>query len=236
MPRCLVSLGSNVGDRHATLDAASRALEVHSGANFRVSGRIETPAVGGPPGQLPYVNAVAAFRADSTPLALLAELGRIEHAGSRTRVERWGERSLDLDLLLYDEQTVHEPTLCVPHPRMTFRRFVLEPACEIAADWRHPECDATLGELHKRLEAARGVTLVGDQDGAVAALIAAERPEVAILGTGDDGLTIDARLTPWPLGPSGPRLVLADCPREHWREEVLAALECVWPTAPRAAP
>lgn len=233
MPRCLVSLGSNLGDREAALTKAVEALaDLADPGTIRTSSYRETIPIGGPTDQGAFLNGVASFHSHSEPLALLESLKEIERLLDRVRHGRWDQRTLDLDLLLYGDELIRSPELCVPHPRMTFRPFVLQPACEIAGHWPHPECQMKLSELLSRLLARDGdLTVVGDRDGEIRGILSEERPEIPLESTDRHRLVIDARPDPWPLGPSGPRLVLADCPREHWRDEVLAALECVWPTA-----
>lgn len=236
MPRCLVSLGSNLGERHAAFARAVEALTALAEPGTLItSGFRETEAVGGPSEQLAFLNAVASFSTRSEPSALLASLQLIEQSLKRERHARWAERSLDLDLLLYGEEVISTPSLRVPHPRMTFRPFVLEPACEIASDWLHPECDRTLAEFLPILELGReAVAVLNDTTSEVAAWVQEERPELPIetaMESVPPRLTIEGSHSRQPLGPSGPRLVLADCPREHWRDEVAAALECVWPTS-----
>ncbi|MEO0529456.1 MAG: 2-amino-4-hydroxy-6-hydroxymethyldihydropteridine diphosphokinase [Planctomycetota bacterium] len=236
MPRCLVSLGSNLGDTEAALDGAETELQKLAKPNsFRVSERHRTAPIGGPGGQKEFLNAVATLECDRSSAELLASLQAIESVAERQRVRRWDARTLDLDLLLYDEQVVQRNELRVPHPRMTFRPFVLEPAVEVAPDWRHPECETTLAELLSVLrDGDDRVRVVGD-DGNVASWIESTHGErVAIDDERADArqpkLTIDASRNGPAAGRSGPRLALADCPPEHWQAEVAAALECVWPT------
>lgn len=237
MPRCLVSLGSNLGETRAALEAAVHGLrQLAEHESLQVSNFHTTAPIGGPGGQEGFLNAVASFEVSVDPAELLVELQQIELAHDRCRGVRWAARTLDLDLLLYDEDVLSTPSLRIPHPRMTFRPFVLVPACEIAADWRHPECDRELGALLPLLQ--RGddaVAIRHDPEGEVEACVRRTRPELLVetsLQAAPPRLTIDARPDPRPLPPCGPRLVLADCPREHWRNEVVAALECVWPASP----
>lgn len=234
MPRCLVALGSNVGDRHAILDGAVERLQrLAEPKTLRVSSRQETLPLGGPDQQDAFVNAAATFFSELEPSDLLTGLQRIEDRFERRRGERWAERSLDLDLLLYGDEVIRTPHLRVPHPRMTYRRFVLQPAREIAGHWVHPECRMRLDRLWTLLDSHEGdLDVHGDRDRSIRKLIAAERPEIPFNACAYRRLTIDARPSPWPLPPCGPRLALADCPREHWRDEILAALECVWPSEP----
>jgi 2-amino-4-hydroxy-6-hydroxymethyldihydropteridine diphosphokinase len=236
MPRTLVSLGSNLGDAAASLDAAVEGLaRIATADTLRVSCRYATNPIGGPGGQSVFQNAAATFDCDLPPLELLAALQAIEQSLDRTRHTRWAARTLDVDLLLYGEVVIDEPMLRVPHPRMSFRPFVLEPAAEVAGDWRHPECGATIAQLLDQLRnGVDALLLVGD-DGEVRQWIAAERcitirvVEKAAELTAPPRLVIDANRVRTPAPVVGPRLALTDCPVEHWREEVLAAVECVWP-------
>ena len=99
----------------------------------QVSSFHETEPVGGPPGQGMFLNAVAALETDLEPLSVASrssgDRGSIRKANGRFD---WGERTLDLDLLLFDDRIIDTPELCLPHPRMRTRRFVLEPLVEVA--------------------------------------------------------------------------------------------------------
>jgi 2-amino-4-hydroxy-6-hydroxymethyldihydropteridine diphosphokinase len=129
----LIGLGSNLGNRPANLSGAIAALGQVPGITVRqVSSFHETEPVGGPPGQGMFLNAVALLETDLEPLALLRVLKDIETQFGRERTVHWGERTLDLDLLLFDDRILDTPELCLPHPRMRSRRFVLEPLLELA--------------------------------------------------------------------------------------------------------
>ena len=241
--RVLLSLGSNLGASSAHLDVAEERLrDLAEAGSYASSSRYETQAVGGPAGQKQFLNAAAVLETQSDAAGLLGALQGLEEAMGRDRPERWGARTLDIDLLLCDGQVIREPNLRVPHPRMTFRPFVLEPAVELAADWRHPECGETLGDLWGTLRGGVDELLViGDDDGALRSWVTAARGEdLRVRGesrpSGHGGarqprLTIDASADGVAAATPGPRLVLADCPPEHWRDEVLAAVECVWPSS-----
>src|SRR4030095_2530023 len=99
-----------------------------------VSGVYETSPVGGPPGQDPYLNLVVAIETDLSARQLLGMCHRLESAAGRVRAERWGPRTLDVDILWIDGETVHEADLEIPHPRMRARRFVMVPLADIAPD------------------------------------------------------------------------------------------------------
>jgi len=126
-----IGLGSNLGDRAANLRAALAELESGDLHVLRCSSFHETQPVGGPPGQEAYLNAVCEVDTQLDPRALLERLQVIEARLGRVRTVRNGPRTLDLDLLLYQDRTIAEPELIVPHPRMWERSFVLEPLAEI---------------------------------------------------------------------------------------------------------
>ena len=135
--RTFLGLGSNLGDSRARLRDAVDALGDDVVA---VSPLYETEPVGGPPGQQHYLNIVVELETTQTPRELLDRCHTLETAAGRVRGERWGPRTLDVDILLVDDLEVHEPDLVVPHPRMHERRFVMAPLADIApelvaADW-----------------------------------------------------------------------------------------------------
>lgn len=148
MATCLIALGSNLGDRKASILAALEALrKLPQVRLLRQSSLVETEPVGGPAGQGKFLNAAAVVESSLNPESLLAELHRIEAGLGRVRNERWGPRTIDLDLLLYDDQVHKSPTLAIPHPLMHEREFVLAPAAEIAPAMVHPQLGKTLREL-----------------------------------------------------------------------------------------
>ncbi|MFW5839997.1 MAG: 2-amino-4-hydroxy-6-hydroxymethyldihydropteridine diphosphokinase [Planctomycetota bacterium] len=154
-PRVFVALGSNLGDRRRTL---GRALESMAGQGIELvacSDFIQTEPVGGPPGQGPYLNAVAEIRTDLPPEELLERLGQIEADCGRDRAtsQRWGPRTCDLDILLYGDRIVETPDLQIPHPRMRQRRFVLQPLCQVAPDVVDPQTGRTAAQLLEDLDA-----------------------------------------------------------------------------------
>ena len=138
--RAAIGLGSNMGDRAAHQRAGVDALGASDGiVVVEVSRFLETEAIG-PEGQRPYLNAAMVVQTTLTPRVLLERCLSIERSRGRDRrrERRWGPRTLDLDLLLFDDLVLDEPGLRVPHPRLAERRFVLEPLAEIAGSWPHP--------------------------------------------------------------------------------------------------
>ncbi|MBW2272868.1 MAG: 2-amino-4-hydroxy-6-hydroxymethyldihydropteridine diphosphokinase [Deltaproteobacteria bacterium] len=136
-----LALGSNLGEREALLVFAVEALAATPGIEVVAVSRIyETDPVGpGPQGA--YLNAVMCVESGLEPRALLDRMLAVEREAGRERPSgalRWGPRTLDLDLLLYGDRCFDEPGLCVPHPRLHERAFVLEPLCELASETLHP--------------------------------------------------------------------------------------------------
>jgi 2-amino-4-hydroxy-6-hydroxymethyldihydropteridine diphosphokinase len=129
-----LALGSNLGDRVAFLQHALDELGEADGVAVDAVSRVyETAPVGGPP-QDAFLNAVVAVDTTLDPRALLALAQRIENGADRVRVERWGPRTLDVDVLLYDDLALDGPELTIPHPRMWERGFVLAPLRDVAPE------------------------------------------------------------------------------------------------------
>lgn len=157
-----VALGSNLGDRAGAIRAAFVRLGGLAGTRvLRASALFETLPVG-PGEQGLYLNAAAVLATTLPPDELLGGLLETERELGRDRSsgERWGPRVIDLDLLLYGEQTLSGPGLTLPHPRMCERAFVLVPLAEVAGDWPVPGVGLTVGELAARAD-ARGVVRLG---------------------------------------------------------------------------
>jgi 2-amino-4-hydroxy-6-hydroxymethyldihydropteridine diphosphokinase len=128
-----LGLGSNLGDRLEHLREAVRLLGAEPTVEVVRSSRVyETEPVGPP--QPAYLNAVIEVRTDGIARDLLEACRRVEDALGRVRAERWGPRTIDVDILIFDEETIDEPDLTVPHPRMNERGFVLVPLGELEAD------------------------------------------------------------------------------------------------------
>ncbi len=148
MASCLIGLGANLGDRAAAIENAIDQLAAHADIELVAKSSLhQTEPVGGPSGQGVFLNAATLVETSLAPTALLAVLQEVEVTLGRERHERWDARTIDLDLLLYGNQVLTSDELTVPHPRMSYRRFVIEPAAEIAPEMVHPVIGWTLAEL-----------------------------------------------------------------------------------------
>ena len=151
MSRVFIGVGSNEGERFGHISRAVQALGAIRGIRVTQMATIsETEPVGPPQG--PYLNTVIEIETVLTPQELLSILQEIERTfGRRPSAQRWGPRPIDLDILLYDDRIVREPNLCIPHPRLHERRFVLEPLCQLAPDLIHPILQKTAAALLKHV-------------------------------------------------------------------------------------
>jgi 2-amino-4-hydroxy-6-hydroxymethyldihydropteridine diphosphokinase len=152
MASCLIALGSNLGNSRSLIKQASQAIEQFPGVQqVAASSILETAAVGGPAGQSAFQNSALLVDTTLSARQVLRKIRALENQLGRQRDVHWGPRTIDLDLLLYDNLVIRTTDLELPHPRMTFRNFVLEPACQVASSLRHPVNGATLGQLHQHL-------------------------------------------------------------------------------------
>ncbi len=174
MSRALIGLGSNLGDRARQLDRAVHILTTTPGVRgVRTSAWHPCKPIGGPPNQREYLNGAALIQAFLAPEELLARLQQIEQAMARNRGDRWAPRTIDLDLLLFDDIVRSSSLLTLPHPRMAFRKFVLEPATKIAESMVHPTIGWTVRQLLDHISQATAYVAISGSliGGATAAAI-----------------------------------------------------------------
>lgn len=145
--RAYIGLGSNMEDREAHMRSAIVALR-QVGSVEKISSFYETEPVG-TVSQPDFLNAVVELQTDVPPEDLLVTLLRIErdHGRDRSAIPPKGPRTLDLDLLGYDDMVLETPSLTLPHPALVERRFVLAPLAEITPEWRHPTNGKTASQL-----------------------------------------------------------------------------------------
>jgi 2-amino-4-hydroxy-6-hydroxymethyldihydropteridine diphosphokinase len=150
-----VALGSNLGNRAGNLDRAVAMLLAAPGVfEVRVAPAFETAPVDCPPDAGAFLNTAASVRTSLDPLTLFALLQSIERSLGRERTVRNASRTIDLDLLLFDDLVLDTPGLTLPHPRMHVRRFVLEPLARVAGEVVHPVLHQTIRQLLDQLDAS----------------------------------------------------------------------------------
>lgn len=145
-----VALGSNLGDKKKNLQRALMLLMQQGVEVLQVSGYFATEPYG-VTDQPQFLNAVCRVRTNLEPVALLRTLLATELTMGRVRLRHWGERNIDLDLLLYEDVVLDTPRLRLPHPDMQNRDFVLLPLAEIAPELKHPTLQKTICELKEDL-------------------------------------------------------------------------------------
>lgn len=154
-----LSIGSNMGERKEHLDYAVSALsECPDHRNLRVSSYLETEPYGYTE-QDPFLNACIVLETLMTPEELLAQIHAIEQAQGRERKIHWGPRTLDIDILFYDQAVIEEPDLCIPHPEIPLREFVLQPLEELEPNLHHPITGQTVRQMlqavHRQVKAGK---------------------------------------------------------------------------------
>jgi 2-amino-4-hydroxy-6-hydroxymethyldihydropteridine diphosphokinase len=147
-----IALGANLGDRRACINAALRWLNDTPGIRVtKASSLLDNPAVGGPPGSPPFLNAVAEIETTLPPHELLDVLLDAEIHLGRERREKWGPRVIDLDIILYGDRIIDEEGLKIPHPLMHRRTFVLIPLAQLVPQLKHPISGISIIELLQNL-------------------------------------------------------------------------------------
>lgn len=164
--RAAIALGSNLGHSSQILANAITVIDQSPGIQVTLRSHFYKTAPVGPP-QPDYINACIAVETCLSARELLKRLLLIEHQFGRVRKERWGARSLDLDLIFYGDRIITAPNLSVPHPRLHERAFVLIPLMDIAPEWQHPALKKTVQQMIETLSTQNLLTgverLVSDE-------------------------------------------------------------------------
>lgn len=147
-----IALGSNLGDKKKNLLQALQLIEQHGVQVCKVSDFIRTRPYG-VTDQPDFLNGAAEIATALSPEALLSVLLQVEQEMGRKRLRHWGERNIDLDLLLYEDRIINLPQLQLPHPDLQNRSFVLQPLAQIAPEMWHPVLKKTIGELWQNWQA-----------------------------------------------------------------------------------
>ena len=153
-----LALGANLGDRECTMRLAIEVMNRHPSIKIDLASGVaslyESDAVGGPPDQGPYLNSVVRISTTLVPHELLDVVLSIEADLGRTRHERWEARTIDIDMLLFDDLIMTDERLTLPHPRLHERSFMLEPLAELAGDLIHPVLGLSISDLAQRVRDA----------------------------------------------------------------------------------
>lgn len=242
---CLVAFGSNEGNSVEIYRDVHKRLAQIAWGEVLASQLYGTEAVGGPK-QNDFLNGAYRFATERSLTELHRELIDIETEFGRKKRQRWGVRRIDLDLSLYGEQIFATASLRVPHPRMSFRRFVLEPANEIAAGMKHPTSGLTIGELLARINSPGNKLIWITQQSDIAAELIVEFKtaypdwDFCLIERGDRA--------EFDFGSVSPKLMVRDfasperllgaasldlpgCSREEIKIEILAALKSMEPAS-----
>ncbi len=154
-----IGLGSNVGNRENNLQSAVTHLAFKSGLRVvKISPVYETKPVG-VTNQRDFLNAVVKLTTSLSPKELLKTTKEVENSLGRARKEHWGPRTIDLDILLFNQQVIREDNLNIPHPEIISRAFVLVPLADIAPELIHPVAKKTIKQLLEELPSTSGVKL-----------------------------------------------------------------------------
>jgi len=140
-------LGSNLGDRQLFLQQADEAISREVGNIIKRSSVYQTQSWG-KTDEPDYLNQVLLVKTDLSPGDVLQRILAIEQTMGRRRAEKWGSRTIDIDILFYDDEVINEPDLVIPHPHLHERKFVLEPLAEIAPEYIHPVLNKSILQLN----------------------------------------------------------------------------------------
>ncbi len=155
MNSVFISIGSNLGEKIGNCKIAIEEIAAFAKI-VKVSSCYETEPLGYED-QPNFINCAAEICTDLSPHDLLTKLNKIEDKLGRVRLEKWGPRTIDLDIIFYGEQVIKDDNLIIPHPRAHLRGFVLEPICEIAPEFIHPEYNLPIYELLKEIKDGKKV-------------------------------------------------------------------------------
>ena len=151
--RVYLGIGSNLGKREENIRGALSILDDTDGITVRkISSCYETEPVGPVTGQDDFYNVAAEIETTLSPGQVLAHINLVEQHLGRLRGERWGPRTIDIDILLWEDMVVDEDELTIPHPEMVRRAFVLTPLAEIAPEVIHPTAQRSIAELASQLD------------------------------------------------------------------------------------
>ncbi|MDP1562909.1 MAG: 2-amino-4-hydroxy-6-hydroxymethyldihydropteridine diphosphokinase [Pirellulaceae bacterium] len=243
--RALIAFGANLGDRNSSWQEVLTLLSARGARVLNTSRLFETSPIGGPTGQAIFLNAALTVQTALSANQLVAELLAVEREIGRVREARWGPRLVDLDLMLYGQEIWDSPACLVPHPRMSFRRFMLEPACEVAGDWIHPLTNCSLRELLgqlDRIDRRATVMFVRQEAEKSGRVLESIRRLLEVAGWTirtevDDGssafsepvwtIVISGDRHPPEGAVDGPYLVLPASEPESWEPDILAAVQAM---------
>jgi 2-amino-4-hydroxy-6-hydroxymethyldihydropteridine diphosphokinase len=243
MTRSLLAVGANLGDRAAALRKTLELIAVLPGTQLLArSTWHETVPVGGPEGQASFLNGAVLVESLLAPGDFAAAMQDIERQLGRERVVRWDARTIDIDLLLYGDQIIDTAGLQIPHPRMSFRQFMLAPAAEIAGEMIHPTSGWTIAALlHQLHSRPRTVAVIADDTNIKKWLEAELTREFST----DPNLTTTVKLISYDPNvgsdvalkifvggaecSAGPALRITATDRTLIRQEAIAAVRAAWP-------